>query len=85
MVKDRHILVIDGPRVEILHFETYLLRMSICRFCHLKDIIKVYQEEGDAERTYNTLVSGNWAKTFFMGKLKSQILNFKEHVRLWGG
>ena len=35
---------------------------------------------GDAEQAYDELVSGNWSKTYFMGKNKKQISSFKEHV-----
>lgn len=39
-----------------------------------------YVMDGDVERAYDDLVSGNWAKTFIMGKNKKQIAAFKEHV-----
>lgn len=32
------------------------------------------------DHAYETLVSGNWARTFLMGKPKAQILNFRDHV-----
>ena len=54
--------------------------ISVPRFSQLKDVLKVYQDNGDVERAYDTLVSGNWARTFLMGKPRSQIQNFKDHV-----
>ena len=39
-----------------------------------------YITNGDSEKAYDELVSGNWSKTFFMGKNKKQISAFKEHV-----
>ena len=36
--------------------------------------------DGDAEKVYDELVSGNWAKTFLMAKNKKQVSGFKEHV-----
>ena len=53
---------------------------SACRFSQLKDVLQLYQEDGDMDRAYEALVSGNWARTFLMGKPKSQITNFKDHV-----
>ena len=50
------------------------------RFGSLRDIINHYVTDGDIERAYGDLVSGNWAKTFLMGKNKKQVLAFKEHV-----
>ena len=43
-------------------------------------MLKRYVMDSDAERAYDELVSGNWAKTFLMGKSKKQISAFKEHV-----
>ena len=52
----------------------------------MKDVLKVYQENGDVDHAYETLVSGNWARTFLMGKPRTQIQNFREHVSLrWEG
>ena len=42
----------------------------------------MYQEDGDVNLAYDTLVSGNWARTFLIGKPRAQISNFKEHVRI---
>ena len=50
------------------------------RFGSLRDIINRYVIDGDTEKAYGDLVSGNWAKTFLMGKNKKQISAFKEHV-----
>ena len=54
--------------------------ISPSRFSQLKDVIKLYQEDGDMEHAYEALVSGNWARTFLMGKPKAHINNFREHV-----
>ena len=52
------------------------------RFGYLRDVLNHYIMDGDAQRAYDDLVSGNWAKTFLMGKNKKQILAFKEHVSI---
>ena len=57
--------------------------VGVRRFSHLKDLIELYQENGDADHAYENLVSGNWAKAFLMGKPKTQITNFTEHVSVY--
>ena len=52
------------------------------RFGYLRDVLNRYVMDGDAERVYDDLVSGNWAKTFLMGKSKKQVSAFKEHVSI---
>lgn len=52
------------------------------RYGCLRDVLNHYAEDGDAERAYDELVSGNWSKTFFMGKSKKQVSAFKEHVSM---
>ena len=49
----------------------------------MRDIIERYMMDGDADRAYGDLVSGNWAKTFPMRKTKQQMSAFKEHVNLF--
>lgn len=50
------------------------------RYTRLKDIIERYTVDGDGEKAYNQLVTGNWSWTFLMGKAKRQVESFKEHV-----
>ena len=50
------------------------------RFSRLKETLECYAEDGDSERAYETLVCGNWSRTFLMGKPRLQVSQFKEHV-----
>lgn len=50
------------------------------RFGKLKDVLEEYTSIGNIEKAYEVLVSGNWARTFLMGKPKQQVAMFKEHV-----
>ena len=43
-------------------------------------MIRRYQIEGNEDWAYETLVSGNWARTFLIGKQKGTVTAFKEHV-----
>ena len=52
------------------------------RFGRLKVIIDQFTADSDGSKAYDTLVSGNWARTFLMGKPKPQVLAFQEHVSL---
>ena len=51
------------------------------RFGKLRGVLESYARDGNVERAYESLVSGNWARTFLMGKPKQSILAFKKHVR----
>ena len=50
------------------------------RFGKLKVIIDQFTADSNGSKAYDTLVSGNWARTFLMGKPKPQVLAFQEHV-----
>lgn len=50
------------------------------RFGRLKDVIELYTKDGNMEKAYEMLVSGNWSRTFLMGKPRQQVVAFKEHV-----
>ena len=50
------------------------------RFGKLRGVLESYSRDGNAERAYESLVSGNWARTFLMGKPKQSITAFKKHV-----
>ena len=52
------------------------------RFGKLRSVLENYSRDGNVERAYESLVSGNWARTFLMGKPKQSILAFKKHVRI---
>ena len=54
------------------------------RFGKLRGVLDTYSRDGNAERAYETLVSGNWARTFLMGKPKSTVAAFRGHVRETG-
>ena len=51
------------------------------RFGKLRGVLETYGRDRNAERAYETLVSGNWARTFLIGKPKQTIAAFKKHVR----
>ena len=51
------------------------------RFGKLRGVLETYSRDGNAERAYESLVSGNWARTFLMGKPRQSIAAFKKHVR----
>ena len=50
------------------------------RFGKLRSIIDNYSRDGNVERAYEALVSGNWARTFLMGKPKPSVTAFECHV-----
>ena len=50
------------------------------KFGTLKEIIEEYTREGDAKKAYEMLVTGNWSRTFLIGKPKHQVVAFEEHV-----
>lgn len=50
------------------------------RFGTLKEVIEEYSSGGDARKAYEMLVSGNWSRTFIIGKPKHQVVAFEEHV-----
>lgn len=50
------------------------------RFGKLRGIIDSYSRDGNSERAYEALVSGNWARTFLMGKPKPSVTAFERHV-----
>ena len=54
--------------------------MCVCRFGALNETIRQYQSEGDEDWAYESLVSGNWARTFLIGKQKGTVTAFREHV-----
>lgn len=52
------------------------------RFGKLRSVLENYSRDGNVERAYESLVSGNWARTFLMGKPKQSVMAFKRHVSL---
>ncbi len=54
------------------------------RFGALQEVIRRYHIEGDEDGAYERLVSGNWARTFLIGKQKGTVTAFKEHVSQCG-
>lgn len=56
------------------------MTIGVFRFGALQDVIRRYQFDGDIETAYDQLVSGNWARTFLIGKHKGTVTSFKEHV-----
>ncbi|XP_064400634.1 histone-lysine N-methyltransferase KMT5B-like isoform X2 [Halichondria panicea] len=49
------------------------------KFGALQEVIRRYHIEGDEDGAYERLVSGNWARTFLIGKQKGTVTAFKEH------
>lgn len=54
--------------------------LSVFRFGYLRSVIKSYQRDGNQDWAYENLVSGNWARTFLIGKQKGTVTAFREHV-----
>lgn len=50
------------------------------RFGKLRSVLESYSRDGNVERAYESLVSGNWARTFLMGKPKHSVQAFRKHV-----
>ncbi|XP_022082802.1 histone-lysine N-methyltransferase KMT5B-B-like isoform X2 [Acanthaster planci] len=47
---------------------------------YLRDIILRFKKSHNYERAYKGLVSGDWARVFFLNKSKHQVTIFKQHV-----
>ncbi|XP_071809331.1 uncharacterized protein [Asterias amurensis] len=67
-----------------LNFTTHKMntrfRPADARKDFLKDIILRFKKNQNYEKAYKSLISGDWARVFFLNKSKHQRMIFKQHV-----